>query len=257
MNKNPFLRMELVKLLRFDSSLRYDTYLSCNPSHVAGISCVVPKGEWLKRLGLGDAVDYVGTKESICIRVPDSSVLCYIVSLHGPIAITSANLSGGDDSTHHSLLPPPLPRELTTTKWAKAGGLGRTAATETPLVLQGASATRLKRRRVPLLTIPAHSSATRLESRMSERPRSARPSVPTSAALCVSPRCPNTLWASGVTDHVTAAWRGSEPRGREPRARGSPATTTGRAGREECAPRSAGASTRTRPPPGRPRKPVR
>ena len=49
----------------------------------------------------------------------------------------------GDDSTHHSLLPPPLPRELTTTKWAKAGGLGRTAATETPLVLQGASATRL------------------------------------------------------------------------------------------------------------------
>ena len=155
----------------------------------------------------------------------------------------------GDDNTHHSLLPPPIPRELTTAKWAKAGGLGRTAATETPLVLQGASATRLKRRRVPLLTIPAHSSATRLESRMSERPRSARPSVPTSAALCVSPRCPNTLWASGVTDHVTAAWRGSEPRGREPRARGSPATTTGRAGREECAPRSAGASTRTRPPP--------
>ena len=104
MNKNPFLRVELVKLLRFGSSLRYDTYLSCNPSHVAGISCVVPKGEWLKRLGLGDAVDYVGTKESICIRVPDSSVLCYIVSLHGPIAITSANLSGGDDSTHHTMV---------------------------------------------------------------------------------------------------------------------------------------------------------
>lgn len=81
----------------------FNTY-SCQTSCVPGISCVVPKGEWLKRLGLGEAVNYVGTEESICIRVPDSSVLCYIVSLHGPIALTSANLSGGPDSTHHSMV---------------------------------------------------------------------------------------------------------------------------------------------------------
>ena len=102
-NESPCLRIEPIKRLQFGSSLSVP-YLLRNPSHVAGISCVVPKGEWLKRLGLGDAVDYVGTKESICIRVPDSSVLCYIVSLHGPIAITSANLSGGDDSTHHTMV---------------------------------------------------------------------------------------------------------------------------------------------------------
>ena len=65
---------------------------------------MVPKGDWLRRLGLGDAVDYVGTKQSICIRVPDSSVLCYLVSLSGPIALTSANVSGGPDSTHHDMV---------------------------------------------------------------------------------------------------------------------------------------------------------
>ncbi|KAK7489509.1 hypothetical protein BaRGS_00019308 [Batillaria attramentaria] len=83
------------------SPLLFNFMRRCYPG---GISCVVPKGEWLQRLGLGDAVDYVGTKDSICIRVPDSAVLCYIVSLHGPIAITSANISGGDDSTHHSMV---------------------------------------------------------------------------------------------------------------------------------------------------------
>ncbi|XP_025110285.1 uncharacterized protein LOC112573854 isoform X1 [Pomacea canaliculata] len=77
-----------------------------------GISCVVPKGAWLKRLGLGDAAEFVGTKDNICIRVPDSSVLCYIVSLHGPIALTSANISGGEDSTHHSMVITELGEKL-------------------------------------------------------------------------------------------------------------------------------------------------
>ncbi|ESO94487.1 hypothetical protein LOTGIDRAFT_118446 [Lottia gigantea] len=69
-----------------------------------GISCVVPKGPWMQNLGLGDAVQYVGTKESICIRVPDSTVLAYLVSLSGPIALTSANPSGGADSIHHDMV---------------------------------------------------------------------------------------------------------------------------------------------------------
>ncbi|XP_050402019.1 uncharacterized protein LOC126818590 [Patella vulgata] len=77
-----------------------------------GISCVVPKGPWMQNLGLGDAVQYVGTKESICIRVPDSSVLAYLVSLSGPIALTSANPSGGADSIHHDMVIDSLGHKL-------------------------------------------------------------------------------------------------------------------------------------------------
>ena len=69
-----------------------------------GISCVVPKGDWMYNLGVGDAYDIIGTKDSICIRVPDSSVLSYLVSISGPIAITSGNPSGGADSVHHDML---------------------------------------------------------------------------------------------------------------------------------------------------------
>lgn len=66
-----------------------------------GITCVVKKGDWLQNMGVGKAVEYVGTKESVAIRVPDSSVLSYLVSITGPLAITSANPSGEPDSTHH------------------------------------------------------------------------------------------------------------------------------------------------------------
>jgi tRNA A37 threonylcarbamoyladenosine synthetase subunit TsaC/SUA5/YrdC len=58
----------------------------------------------MHNLGVGDAYDIVGTKDSICIRVPDSSVLAYLVSVSGPIAITSGNPSGGADSIHHDML---------------------------------------------------------------------------------------------------------------------------------------------------------
>lgn len=67
-----------------------------------GITCVVKKGPWLQNLGVGEAADFVGTKESVAIRVPDSSVLSYLVSITGPLAITSANPSGEPDSTHHN-----------------------------------------------------------------------------------------------------------------------------------------------------------
>ena len=55
-------------------------------------------------LGLGDAYDIVGNKDSICIRVPDSTVLAYLVDWSGPIALTSGNVSGGPDSTHHNMV---------------------------------------------------------------------------------------------------------------------------------------------------------
>ncbi|CAJ0929943.1 unnamed protein product [Ranitomeya imitator] len=66
-----------------------------------GISCIVKKGEWLKRLGVGAAYEYVGTAESIMIRVPDHSVTAHLTDMTGPLAITSANPSGESDSTHH------------------------------------------------------------------------------------------------------------------------------------------------------------
>ncbi|KAL8590449.1 hypothetical protein ACOMHN_011662 [Nucella lapillus] len=91
------------------SSLLWEFMRRCYPG---GISCVVPKGPWLRTLGLEEAVDYVGTKDSICIRVPDNSVLCYIVSRHGPVALTSANPSGGPDSTHHSMVIQSLGEKL-------------------------------------------------------------------------------------------------------------------------------------------------
>ncbi|XP_032812566.2 uncharacterized protein LOC116943641 [Petromyzon marinus] len=69
-----------------------------------GISCIVPKGDWLLRLGVGEAYDLVGTADSIMIRVPDSTVASHLVSMTGPIAITSANPSGEPDSTHHDMV---------------------------------------------------------------------------------------------------------------------------------------------------------
>ncbi|XP_062578487.1 uncharacterized protein LOC134240411 [Saccostrea cucullata] len=77
-----------------------------------GITCVVKKGDWLQNLGVGEAVEYVGTEESVAIRVPDSSVLSYLVSLTGPLSITSANPSGEPDSTHHSTVLDTLGEKL-------------------------------------------------------------------------------------------------------------------------------------------------
>jgi tRNA A37 threonylcarbamoyladenosine synthetase subunit TsaC/SUA5/YrdC len=53
-------------------------------------------------MGVGGAVEYVGTKESVAIRVSDCTVLSYLLSITGPLAITSANPSGEPDSTHHN-----------------------------------------------------------------------------------------------------------------------------------------------------------
>ncbi|XP_018530884.1 uncharacterized protein si:ch211-153b23.3 [Lates calcarifer] len=69
-----------------------------------GISCIVSKGEWLFKLGVGPAYDRVGTKDSIMIRVPDHTVTGHLCDITGPLAITSANPSGEPDSTHHSMV---------------------------------------------------------------------------------------------------------------------------------------------------------
>ncbi|XP_047441887.1 uncharacterized protein LOC125008623 [Mugil cephalus] len=69
-----------------------------------GISCIISKGDWLLRLGVGPAYDRVGTKDSIMIRVPDHTVTGHLCDMTGPLAITSANPSGEPDSTHHSMV---------------------------------------------------------------------------------------------------------------------------------------------------------
>eukprot|EP00064_Thunnus_orientalis_P021910 superscaffoldBa00006959_g22080 len=69
-----------------------------------GISCIVSKGDWLFKLGVGPAYDRVGTNNSIMIRVPDHTVTGHLCDITGPLAITSANPSGEPDSTHHSMV---------------------------------------------------------------------------------------------------------------------------------------------------------
>ncbi|XP_028922824.1 uncharacterized protein LOC103171094 [Ornithorhynchus anatinus] len=68
------------------------------------IGCIVKKGEWVKKLGVGAGFDRVGTKDSIMIRVPDQTVMVHLVEMTGPLAITSANPSGESDSTHHEMV---------------------------------------------------------------------------------------------------------------------------------------------------------
>ncbi|XP_031175150.1 uncharacterized protein LOC116064239 [Sander lucioperca] len=69
-----------------------------------GISCIVSKGDWLFKLGVGPAYDRVGTKDSIMIRVPNHTVTGHLCDITGPLAITSANPSGEPDSTHHTMV---------------------------------------------------------------------------------------------------------------------------------------------------------
>ncbi|XP_035677783.1 uncharacterized protein LOC118416699 [Branchiostoma floridae] len=68
----------------------------------SSISLVIKRGPWLDRFGLGDSAHYIGTPESIAIRIPDCTVATHLIDLVGPIAVTSANPSGEADTTHHS-----------------------------------------------------------------------------------------------------------------------------------------------------------
>ncbi|XP_060105118.1 uncharacterized protein LOC132578983 [Heteronotia binoei] len=66
------------------------------------ISLVIPRGEWVDYLGMKDSAKYVGTPQSIAIRIPDCSVTTHLIDLVGPIAVTSANPTGEADTTHHN-----------------------------------------------------------------------------------------------------------------------------------------------------------
>ncbi|XP_026704639.1 uncharacterized protein LOC113480217 isoform X1 [Athene cunicularia] len=66
------------------------------------ISMVVPRGEWVDFLGMKDSAKYVGTPQSIAIRIPDCSVTTHLIDLVGPIVVTSANPTGEADTTHHN-----------------------------------------------------------------------------------------------------------------------------------------------------------
>ncbi|KAM9850099.1 uncharacterized protein ACBR49_007319 [Aulostomus maculatus] len=68
----------------------------------SSISMVIPRGAWMETLGLGDAAKHIGTPQSIAIRNPDCSVATYLISLVGPVAVTSANPTGEADTTHHN-----------------------------------------------------------------------------------------------------------------------------------------------------------
>ncbi|NXO31934.1 YRDC protein, partial [Cisticola juncidis] len=66
------------------------------------ISLVIPRGEWVDLLGMKDSARYVGTAQSVAIRIPDCSVTTHLIDLVGPIVVTSANPTGEADTTHHN-----------------------------------------------------------------------------------------------------------------------------------------------------------
>ncbi|XP_072126747.1 uncharacterized protein [Mobula birostris] len=68
----------------------------------SSISLVIPRGEWLKPFGLKHAARYIGTPQSIAIRIPDCAVTTHLIDQVGPIAVTSANPTGEADTTHHN-----------------------------------------------------------------------------------------------------------------------------------------------------------
>uniref|UniRef100_A0A8C5MM91 Threonylcarbamoyl-AMP synthase n=1 Tax=Leptobrachium leishanense TaxID=445787 RepID=A0A8C5MM91_9ANUR len=81
------------------SPLVWDFMQAAWPS---SISLVIPRGEWLEVLGAKDSSKYIGTPQSIAIRIPDCSVTTHLIDMVGPIAVTSANPSGEADTTHHN-----------------------------------------------------------------------------------------------------------------------------------------------------------
>ncbi|XP_026887365.2 uncharacterized protein LOC113591164 [Electrophorus electricus] len=68
----------------------------------SSISLVIPRAPWMDFFGLGDSSKYIGTPQSIAIRNPDCTIATHLISLVGPIAVTSANPTGEADTTHHN-----------------------------------------------------------------------------------------------------------------------------------------------------------
>ena len=66
------------------------------------VSLVASRGDWLNRMGVGEAASLIGTEDSIALRVPNSTLTVALLQATGPLAITSANPSGACDCTHHN-----------------------------------------------------------------------------------------------------------------------------------------------------------
>ncbi|XP_068105753.1 uncharacterized protein [Hyperolius riggenbachi] len=81
------------------SPLLWDFMEAAWPS---SISLVIPRGPWLDVLGAKESSQYIGTPQSIAIRIPDCTVTTHLIDMVGPIAVTSANPSGEADTTHHN-----------------------------------------------------------------------------------------------------------------------------------------------------------
>lgn len=81
------------------SALLWDFMEAAWPS---SISLVIPRGNWLDCFGLRDSAKYIGTPQSIAVRIPDCSVTTFLIELVGPIAVMSANPTGEADTTHHN-----------------------------------------------------------------------------------------------------------------------------------------------------------
>ncbi|XP_029463303.1 uncharacterized protein LOC115094414 isoform X1 [Rhinatrema bivittatum] len=90
---------QLQSVKHFFSPLLWDFMQAAWPS---SISLVIQKGEWMDCLGLKDSAKYIGTSQSIAIRIPDCSIATHLIDLIGPIAVTSVNPSGAEDTTHHN-----------------------------------------------------------------------------------------------------------------------------------------------------------
>ncbi|XP_059152686.1 threonylcarbamoyl-AMP synthase-like isoform X2 [Physella acuta] len=65
---------------------------------------VVPKGDWLKKICPEETIKLLGDKDSVCIRITNSTPLCLFCLKSGPLVISSANKHKEPDSTHHDMV---------------------------------------------------------------------------------------------------------------------------------------------------------
>ncbi|XP_059152682.1 threonylcarbamoyl-AMP synthase-like [Physella acuta] len=67
------------------------------------VGFVVPKGDWLDNI-CPKSKDLIGDKTSICIRIPNCTILSLLTLTSGPLVISSANIGGEPDSTSSSMV---------------------------------------------------------------------------------------------------------------------------------------------------------
>ncbi|XP_059152684.1 threonylcarbamoyl-AMP synthase-like [Physella acuta] len=70
----------------------------------AAYGFVVPKGKWLEKLCPASTIALLGDEDSICIRIPTNAELSLFCTKTGPMAISSANIHGTQDSTNSRMV---------------------------------------------------------------------------------------------------------------------------------------------------------